>query len=104
MEIKHLNWKDSAKVIGFILVASIVSDAITYYQYRYSPLTAIIPESVMIQAAKPYLVGTIASIITTITAWTFYYFSKYKITVAVGVIGFLFNYVNYNIIGESWNF
>lgn len=58
----------------------------------------------MIQAAKPYLIGTMASIITTITAWTFYYFAKYKITVVVGVIALIFNYVNHNVIGESWNF
>ena len=104
MNLKSINWKVLALVIGVVLLLSVITNALNYYETRHLNLSPIIPEWVMIQAAKPYLVGTIVSIIATITSWTFYYFSKYKITVLVGVMTFIFDYVNFNIIGESWNF
>ena len=104
MNLKSINWKVLALVIGVILLLSIITNATNYYHYRHLNLSPIIPEWVMIQSAKPYLVATIASIVATITAWTFYYFSKFKITVGVGVAAFIFFYVNFYIIGESWAF
>src|SRR5437868_10345602 len=85
---KYLSWKNSAKVIGFILTASAVVFALKYYQHRHFS-NPMIPFGVLIQAAKPYLTATIVSIIATITAWFFYYISKYKITALIGVIAFV---------------
>ena len=104
MNFKNIDWKVFAKIVGILLVLSIFSNAVKYYEYRYFNLTAFIPEWVMIQAARPYLVGMIASTIATLTAWTFYYFSKYKITIGVGSLSFVFEYINLNFIGESWRF
>jgi hypothetical protein len=104
MNFKNINWKDVAKVIGLILLASIIGNALKYFEYRHSNLSELIPEWVMIQAAKPYLVATIASTLATCTAWSLYYFSKYKTTVIIGLLTFIFEYVNFNVIGESWAF
>jgi len=104
MNLKDTTWKSAAKVVGLILLVSIIGNALKYYEYRHLNLSELIPEWVFIQAAKPYLVATIASLVATFTAWTFYYFSKYRATVIVGLLTFVFDYINFNIIGESWNF
>jgi hypothetical protein len=104
MDFKNTEWKTYAKIVGILLVISIISNAFGYYRYRYSNLSEFIPEWAMIQAARPYLVGIIASTIATITAGIFYYFAKYKITIGVGLLSFVFEYVNLNFIGESWRF
>lgn len=85
------------------MLMSIFSNAVGYYRYRYSNLT-VIPEWVMIQASRPFLVAMIASAIATLAAWTCVYFAKYKIAIVVGLLNFVFDYINFNIIGESWNF
>ena len=58
-----MSWKDSAKAIGFILLIGFVFDVINYYQHRFLYVSPLIPEEVMMQSAKPYLVATVSSIV-----------------------------------------
>lgn len=105
MNIKNINWRDVARIVGFILLFGMVANALEYWGQKYfyyaSPL---IPDWVMSQAAKPYLVGTIVFAIASICAWTGYYFAKYKLVVGIGALAVIFQYINLNIVGESWNF
>ena len=98
------DWKLMAKISGFIMLAGMLSSGLTYYQKRYLTFSPLIPESVWIQIAEPYLVATIAFTIASIAAWTLYYFSRYKLAVFIGAITIIFNYVNMNFILESWDF
>jgi hypothetical protein len=98
-----INWKILALVIGVLLVLNIIPNALSYYHFRYLSRSPMIPQGVMIQASKPYLVSTIASIIAAVASWMFYYYGKYKITLLVGLIAFIFEYANFQLFAGWWH-
>jgi hypothetical protein len=104
LDLKNIDWKVWAKIVGILLLFSIFGNSFKYYEYRYTLPASFIPEEVMIQISRPYLVAIITSTLSALVAWGFYFYGKPKITIVVGLLGFAFEYINFTFIGESWNF
>ena len=104
MNLKYLDRKDPAQAMGLILLVNTIFYTGKYYQYRYMSISPLIPEEVMIQMSRPYLVGAIVAIIALGITWTLYYHLKYRMVMVIGIITLIFNFINRNIIGESWSF
>lgn len=103
MSLRDISWKNAADVIGAAVLVSIILNGQAYYHSRYEMTLSIIPEWVNVQAARPYLIGAIVSLVSTVVGFPFYYyFAKYKLIVVLGVANLIFHYVNLNIIGERW--
>jgi hypothetical protein len=100
------DWKHVAMLVCFMLVSSLIGNGIEYFRTRNSYLSAItlIPDWVFVQAAKPYLVATIASAVATVIAWILYFRSKYKVAILIGFVTFVFLLINFFLVGERWSF
>lgn len=102
MKLNQIRWKEVAMVLGLLLLCTCFSNFLSYYQKRYLFTSPLIPEWVLIMIAKPYLISGVVLAICSLPVAGLYYLKKYKISAIVSIVAFIFDFINLEIIGESW--
>jgi hypothetical protein len=84
--VKSNSSKTGAKVSLLVLQMSIVMQLISFFQTEYQLISPIIPQSIILQVAAPFILNALIAALFSIAAFIFYFYSKFNIVILLCIL------------------